>query len=152
MAAISPISGPQGSQTTLVTATAQADTGQTTWLSTPSWAKSMTVYLNYTATAGTTPLLDFKLLEADPVARDDAAANSVNLADWDGITQIAGASAPLLSVVQVGPGITGIADDDTGPYYKVNTALPPLLGFKVTLDRTTGNETYTYTLAVAWHK
>ena len=132
-------------------ASAQATTGQTDWVTVPTQATYLDVYLNWTAKAGLTPLMDFVLLAADPVAFDDSYA--LNLAGWDGITQL---SAEATSVIHVGPGITGIADDDTGAatgdsVYKVNTPLVPLLGFKVTLDRTSANETYTYTLAYHFH-
>ena len=55
-------------------------------------------------------------------------------------------------VFQLGPGVTGIADDSTisataDSYASFNVVLPPIIGIILTLDRTTGNETYTYNLA-----
>lgn len=126
---------------------AQADTGQTDWMVIPPWATDMVVYLEVTAVVGTTPLTDFKLVVTDPVSLDDGFA--LDFANWNGITQIAGTTAGDI-VVHVGPGITGIADDDTGPYYSINSPLPPVLGFRITLDRTTADETYTYNLRVAF--
>ena len=127
-------------------ATDQADTGQTDWLQVPAWATDMVVYLNWSAKDGTTPLMDFALLELDPVALDDATVE--NFGQWDGITQL---SAEDLIVVYAGPGITGIADDDTGPIYKVNAPLPSVLGFKVTLDQADTDEEYSYTLTADFH-
>jgi len=137
----------RGSILTVRSGTAQANTGQTDWMVTPPWAVDMVVYLEVTAVAGTTPLTDFKLLTTDPVSLDDGFA--LDFADWNGITQIAGTTAGDI-VVHVGPGITGIADDDTGPYYSLNAPLLPLLGFKLTFDRTTGDETYSYNLRAAF--
>lgn len=146
MAAITTSTQPHNQRLVLVrNASAQANTGQTDWINVPDWARSMIVYLNWTAKAGTSPLIDFKLQEADPVARNDSYV--LDFLDWNGITQL---SAEALAVIAIGPGITGIADDDTGSYYKLNGLLPPLLGLKTTLDRTTGDETYTYTLSVVF--
>ena len=69
--------------------------------------------------------------------------------NWDGITQIAGTTAGSV-VVTVGPGVTGIADDDTGPNYFLNCVLPSKIAAKVLFDRTTGNEVYTYSLYADW--
>lgn len=132
---------------TVASGTAQADTGQTTWVAVPGWAKSGIIYLNVTAAAGTTPLTDFSLRQTDPITLDDSYAN--NYGGWDGITQIAGTTSGSI-VVNIGAGVTGIADDDTGPVYNINAPLPSLLGFKVLFDRTTGNEVYTYTVRVVW--
>ena len=132
-----------GSIVTVRTGTEQATTGQTDWVAVPGWAVDMVVTLEVTAVVGTTPLTDFKLTVTDPVSLDDGFA--LDFAGWNGITQIAGTTAGDI-VVQIGPGITGIADDDTGPFYKVNAILPPVLGFVTTLDRTSADETYTYAL------
>jgi len=129
-------------------ATAQANTGQTDWVTTPSWAKYAQVYLNWSAMAGTTPLMDFKIHDADPVALNDT--YKLDALGWNGITQLTTVPSPI--IVQIGPGITGIADDDTGPFYSLNGPLPVLMGFQITLDRTTGDETYTYTLSVKFSK
>jgi hypothetical protein len=141
----------RGSQL-LKTGAAQADTGQTTLVEVPSFARHAIFYLDYTATAGTTPLMDFHLHAVDATGSSTAS----DLGQWDGITQITGAQCPLFATVYVGPGCTGTTDDDTGTTvsatncYFINTPLPAQLGAVVTLDRTTGNETYTYTLSVDW--
>jgi hypothetical protein len=154
MAAISPVAGPQGSMNILRNVTAQIGNSvagaQIDWVDIPSWVRGMTIYLNLSALAGTTRTLDFKLVEADPVARSDSAPAPINYADWDGITQL---TATGFVVVEVGPGLTGIADDDTASYYKLNAQVGgKLLGFRIATDRTDGDETYTYTLAVVFHK
>lgn len=64
---------------------------------------------------------------------------------WNGITQIAGTTAGGI-MVAVGPGVTGIADDDTGAAYFANVPLSSRMGAKLTFDRSTGDETYTYSL------
>lgn len=121
------------------TATAQADTGQTDVVEIPGFARHMIVYIDVSATAGTSPLFDFKMQYIDPVR--NAAVEDFPGA---GVTQIAGNDNVI---IQVGPGVTGIADDDTGAVYSINMVLPSQMNFVTTLDRTTGNETYTYTIA-----
>jgi hypothetical protein len=154
MAAISPFGGPIGSLTVLRNKTAEignsAVAASVDWIDVPGWAKGATVYLTLSALAGTTRTMDFKILEADPVARSDSAPSPIDFADWNGITQLI---AVGFVVVEIGPGLTGIADDDTGVLYKLNANVSnKLLGFRIATDRTDGDETYTYTLAVAWHK
>ncbi len=141
--------------TVVRTGTAQADTGQTDWLAVPAWASFATVYFSLTASAGTTPVTNLTVLEADPITKDDTYAGHVggttltaqNTTGTDSLTQI----------VHIGPGITGIADDlvlgATGiNRASINTILPRLMGIGLVLDRTTGNETYTYKLSVALRK
>lgn len=128
-------------------ATAQATTGQTDWVSVPAWATDMVIYLNLSDVGvSTTPLMDFVLLELDPVASNDSTV--ANFAQWDGITQL---TAATFVTAYVGPGITGATDDDTAAIYKINSCLPSVLGFKITLDRTTGDEVYTYSLVADFH-
>lgn len=136
-----------GQLLTVRAASAQASTGQTDWMPVPQWAKFAVIFFEVTATPGTTNLTDFKLTVTDPVSLDDGFA--LDFAGWNGITQIVETTAGDI-VVQIGPGVTGIADDDTGPFYSINAALPPVLGFVVTLDRTDADETYTYNLRVAY--
>lgn len=124
---------------------AQANTGQTDWINVPAWAKACTIYLNWTAKAGTSPLIDFSIDEANPLLRDDSHVTPLD--SWDGITQL---SSEDLITIRVGPHRT--STDDTGVDYHVGTVLPSLMGLKMTLDRGTGDETYTYTLAVVWHR
>lgn len=122
-------------------ATAQADTGQTDTIEVPTGATAAIFYLNWTATTGTTPLMDFAINELDPVDQ----STSTPLEGWDGITQL---SAVDLVTVRVGP--HRVANDDTGVDYHIATLLPQFLDAVVTLDRTSANETYTYTLSVLW--
>ena len=125
----------------LKNASAQADTGQTTTVKVPGWAVEAIFYLNWTATAGTSPLMDFTLNEVDPTDLTTTTA----LEGWDGITQL---SAVDLVTVRVGPHRS--ANDDTGVDYHIGTTLPPVLNAVVTLDRGSANETYTYTLTVVY--
>jgi hypothetical protein len=154
MAAITPVAGPQGTLNVLRNKTAEIGNSiagaSVDWVDVPSWARAMTVYLNLSALAGTTRTMDFKILEADPVARSDSAPAPANYAEWDGITQL---TATGFVIVEAAPGLTGIADDDTATYYKLNAQVGgKLLGFRIATDRTDGDETYTYTLAVVFHK
>lgn len=64
---------------------------------------------------------------------------------WNGITQIAGTTAGSVRV-RVGPALTGVAEDDTGPVYSIDDMLPEYLAHTITFDRTSTNETYTYSL------
>ena len=144
MAAITLVQTSNPPYAILRNASAQATTGQTDYVAVPAWAKYLYIYLNVSAVAGTTPLTDFKLSAVNPVTLDDG--DNLDYLGWNGITQIAGTTAGDIQV-QIGPGITGIADDDTGPFYSLNGVLPGILGFVVTLDRTTADETYTYSLA-----
>ena len=144
MAAITLVQTSNPPYAILRNASAQATTGQTDYVAVPAWAKYLYIYLNVSAVAGTTPLTDFKLSAVNPVTLDDG--DNLDYLGWNGITQIAGTTAGDIQV-QIGPGITGIADDDTGPFYSLNGVLPGILGFVVTLDRATVDETYTYSLA-----
>ncbi|NIN65566.1 MAG: hypothetical protein GTO63_12890, partial [Anaerolineae bacterium] len=101
-----------------------------------------TIYLNVTATAGTTPLTDFKLQYVDPIAGTAADFQ------WDGITQIAGTTNGYV-IIHVG--LEGVdTEDDTGVTYFVKDPLPGEMNLVTTLDRGTGDETYTYTLAIEY--
>jgi len=105
--------------------------------------------VNVTATAGTTPTVTPLFSVPDPVSMDDTRV--IKLAEHTGFTANDGTAAQY--VYQLGPGITGIADDVTqaagaDSYVSLNVILPPILGVRITLDRTTGNETYSYNLAV----
>ena len=131
--------------------TAQATTGQTDWLNVPAWAKYLYIDYNLTATAGTTPLADVTLKVPDLTTLDDT-TGVVNFRNHAALTQI-NAAARLL--IQVGPGVTGIADDVTNAAsglsdISLNAILPPIIGVKILQDRTTGDETYTYTLTVVF--
>lgn len=129
-------------------ATAQANTGQTDWITVPPWASYMYVYLNVTAVTGTTPLVtELNFLVPDPVLLNDSTV--LLLKEHASITDISGVAQV---VVAVGPGVT-LADDYTNgatgdSFMSLNAALPSHLGIQLAFDRTTGDETYTYTLAV----
>lgn len=142
MAAIVPITG--GLRRS---ATAQATVGQTDWLNVPSAARYCQVWFSLSAVAGTSPTATLSLLAAEPIARDDA--RIINLGEHAGLTAMTGA-ADL--VVDIGPGVTGIANDVTNAaaadsWVSLNVNLPGLLGVKLVLDRADGDETYTYNLS-----
>lgn len=122
------------------TGTAQATTGQTDTVTTPGFARYATVYLNVTAVAGTTPLTDMKFQYVHPVS-----GNAVDM-QWNGITQIAGTTSGNV-VAHLGLG--GVdTEDDTGAIYFAKDPLPGKWNIVTTLDRTTGDETYTYSIVV----
>jgi hypothetical protein len=105
----------------------------------PGWAKYLSLYLFIEALAGTTPTVDFSLWVPDisteakfKAPTDD---NEAKLADFAGITQVTGAG-PYLQTIDIGPGVTGIADDATGgaaadARMAINTILPPWLVYKL---------------------
>jgi hypothetical protein len=126
------------SLTVVRTGTAQANTGQTDTVTTPGFAVMAIVYLNVTAVAGTTPLTDMKFQYTHPVS-----GNAVDF-QWNGITQIAGTTASNVVVVIGAAG----TEDDTGPVYHIVDPLPAKWNIVTTLDRTTGDESYTYSIVV----
>lgn len=131
------------------TASAQASTGQTDWFRVPDDATYMEVIVNVTATAGTTPICLPSIVAADPITLSDTNTVVVGSATTTGIT-----STGETRIV-VGPGVTGIADavavgTTGGVDVKLNTLLSRLMGVKVLNDRTTGDETYTYTVTVTF--
>lgn len=153
MAAITGAVAAAGPRGLLVrSATAQASTGQTDWVQTPHWAKYAIVRCSVTATAGTTPICLLELLSADPVTPDDATAGFVG-----GAVTTTGVTSTGTMIASVGPGITGIANDVAFAVSGIsnvflNDVLPQMLGIKVLNDRTTGDETYTYTVTVEFRK
>ena len=120
------------------TASAQADTGQTDLIQTPAWAKYAIVYLNVTAATGTTPLTDMKFQYVHP-----GTTNALDM-QWDGITQIEGTTTGHVVVVI---GAHYDTADDTTPVYFIKDPLPFNWNIVLTLDRTSSNEEYTYSLA-----
>lgn len=119
----------------------------------PTWAKYATFILNADAgsIAGTTPTLDFKLEGIDPYGLDSTYVYPIG--GWDGVTQITAATARSLHVVDVGPGVTGIADDDTGSAtatdrYAVNAPLPFVILYTITVNGADDDEDYAFTLSV----
>lgn len=145
MAAITPIEF-LGAFKTIRSGSAQANTGQTDWINVPAWALWCEVYLNITAVAGTSPIVTPSFLAADPVTRDDSDAVQIHA---DITTPPTAASTHR---ILIGPGL-GSSDDvalaaAADSQAQINTPLPPLMGFKLLLDRGTGDETYTYTYSV----
>lgn len=152
MTAISTVS-PTGSQYRRA-GTAQANTGQTDWIVVPDWARYADIILNVTAVAGTTPAITPDLLAADPVALDDGSVASIVADAGNFTTAVTDVGTHR---IQVGPGVSGIADDVTlaatgDSSARVNALLPAILGVRLTLDRGDANETYTYTLTVRFLK
>ena len=146
MAAITATAARMG-HNTIRNASAQATTGQVDWVWVPRNARFCSVYLNFTATAGNTPIITPSFLAADPVGQLDTEV--INVAEHAGLT---GITAVNQYVFDIGPGVTGIANDTTNSasadsYVSLNAILPTLMGFKLVLDRTSGDETYTYTLS-----
>lgn len=131
-------------------ASAQANTGQTDWIEVPKWARYADIILDITAVAGTTPILTPTILAADPITKDDANVVSIG-------TLTTPPTAASTHRIVIGPGVTGIADDlamaaAADSTVSINTVLPDLLGIQLTMDRTTGDETYTYTLNVSFRR
>lgn len=151
MAAVTLIRGEKGFQR-IRSMTAQANTGQTDWISVPDHAKTAIVEVTMTASAGTTPvaLLHLRSVTPNLIARglanadklDDAAAVTLQTATGG----LAGNGGYRCSI---GPGITA-ADVLNSTNNSYNNTLPQILGIQLVLDRTTGDETYTYTLDVHW--
>lgn len=125
----------------LRTAAVQATTGQTDWFWVPKWAKVLIVYFNLSANAGTTPISIPSLLLAYPATLDDG----------DAAVLLTGASITAASfhAYEIGPTLTSAGTDSATADSNVvqNTVTPAVLGIKVLNDRTTADETYTYTLA-----
>lgn len=127
---------------------AQATTGQIDWIRRPAAAKYMIVYFNLSANAGTTPQSTLSIVAlADPLTLDDASqVGAITLSSGSGIT------AASQHIYQVGPGVSGIANagDQAAAdgWQSFNLVLPMVFGIQIVNDRTTGDETYTYKLAV----
>lgn len=142
MAAITTAASPIGS---MFSATRTADaTTRTDWLIVPGWAKTAFVFVNFTVVT-TSTLLEF--FSVDPVGMDDA--NIIKLAEHGALTALTGAATVT---VQIGPGVSGIADDVTiaatgDSAAAINSVLPPILGV-----RQTNTGASTYTLAVTFRK
>jgi hypothetical protein len=131
--------------------TAQATTGQTDWIRVPSGAQFAKVDFNLTSVgASTTPTADLTINSTDPVLLDDTYIYKLR-----GHTAFTTITAAAHLVVDIGPGVTGIADDVTtaATGYSdaaINTVLPSVLGLKLVFDRGSGDEVYTYTLSVSY--
>lgn len=149
MAVITPVSvGRDGSGGVIRTQTAQGTTGQTDWIQVPDWARYATVEYNLTSVgASTTPTVDLTLLAPSITAPlDDAVTFNLNTGGT-AFTQITAAASLLITI---GPDVlydaTTAASGASGA--SINAVLPPVLGIKLLQDRGTGDEVYTYTLAI----
>lgn len=111
----------------------------------PSRATRATFYLNLISVGGTTPTLDFALHSIDPTAFDDANIHPLGSGGDGAITQLTAAGDVAVFVGE------GAAGDDTGTTYHIASPLPRFLLYTVTIDGTTGDEDYNYTLAVDFH-
>jgi hypothetical protein len=146
-------------------AAAQATVGQTDWIKVPTWATYCRVTIDLTAMAGTSPTHTPTLLTPSDAAKPHLSDNVSVVAGTDvpptdsvviplgGTALTSGYTAAGTSVISIGPGVTGIANDvalgTTGVNAAaINDVLPDIIGIKVLNTRTNGNETYTYTVDV----
>jgi hypothetical protein len=115
----------------------------------PGWAKYLSLYL-YIDSGGTSPTVDLSLwvpdFSTDALFKAPSDDIEAKLADFAGITQITGTD-PYLQTIDIGPGITGIADDATGAAsadarMAINTILPPWLVYKLAFDIADTDEDY----------
>jgi len=140
MAAITAAASPVGSMYSV--AARSSATTVTDWLLVPQWAKFAFVFLQPT-TIGTSITMSF--LATDPIAMDDSYV--INVAEHGAIAAITGTASWAF---QIGPGVTGIADDSTvsataDSYVSLNAILPPVLGI-----RQVNSGTNVYDLAVVF--
>jgi hypothetical protein len=145
MAAITPIKTETGAGTgsaVIRIATAQANTGQTDWVTVPSGATLAIWSVDVTAVAGTTPIVTPSLQGLGPSA-DDARQVSPFGTALTGTLTAAGQFQ-----VAIGLGVTEQVAIGTAKPAVLVPGLPFYLGLTLTLDRTTGNETYTYSSAI----
>ena len=139
MAAISTASSPVPGAFTA--AGRSSATTVTDWLLVPQWARYALVFLQPT-TIGTSIAMSF--LAVDPVALDDDYI--INLGEHAALTAITSTNT---YVFQLGPGVTGIANDVTiaaaaDSYASLNVILPPILGVR---QVNTGTNVYNLTVA-----
>ncbi len=100
------------------------------WFVIPQWAKYAKIYF-VMEVVGTS--VQLSLHEIPPFDRDDD--HAILLREAPAFAALT--SADVTSVVDIGPGVTGIADDVTGAaaadsYASINCILPDILGVKVT--------------------
>lgn len=152
MAAITPTAADGSTRPMRVIAkVAQATTGQTTWIRSPSWAKFARITTSVTASAGNADkVCTTSLVTTDPITADDTLTVPLGV-----IT--GGITSTGIFVIDIGPGVTGIADSlaeaaSGGSRATVNANLPDYLGIKVLNIRATGDETYTYTVTAEFTK
>ena len=104
----------------------------------PDWAKAGIFHWRISAVAGTTPIADCKLQ-----AKDEVGGQLIDI-DGAAFAQKTAASYQKLELGQ------GVIADTTGDARAAIALLPGLMRAVFTLDRTTGDETYTFTLSVDW--
>lgn len=107
----------------LATATAPVTT-HTDVVNVPGWARFATLVLNVSVMSGTNETVDYALSYVDPADKSTVVAYP-----GSGITQITAAG---MVIIHVGP--VGIADDDTGPIYYLNSPLTGKLSGLLTLS------------------
>jgi len=100
------------------------------WLKVPQWATYAKIYFVMEVKGGTS--VQLALLEIPPVDLDDD--HAIPLREAAAFAALT--SADVTSVVDIGPGVTGIADDVTGgaaadSYASINCILPTILGVHV---------------------
>ena len=113
----------------------------TDWLPVPNFARY--AYIHVHITSITTSLL-MEFFAIDPVTLDDSFI--VKVGEHAAFTAFTTSTADY--VFQIGPGITGIADDVTvaaaaDSYATINALLPPVLGVRQT---NTGSNVYNLTV------
>jgi hypothetical protein len=117
----------------------------------PADARFLSVYLFITSQGGTTPTFDFSLIVPDfGTAAKLSAPTDDNPATLVSLTQVTG-TGPYQQRIDIGPGVTGIADDTTGAaagdaVESVNAILPPWLVYTIDTDVTTGDEDFSLNL------
>ncbi len=128
-------------------AIAQANVGQTDWITVPKGARYATIVFNLTAAAGTTPVTN---LTVKGLSGSNDDANAYHLTGTTLTAQNTTATSGLVQVVDVGPGLTtDLILGATGVNYAtLGCVLPGALGIGLVFDRTTADETYTYTVTV----
>lgn len=134
MAAIT-IANPTGGGSYTVTTTSAATID--TWLQIPQWCRNVQIW--FTASAVTTST-QLSIIAVDPAFLDDSQITLLKeVAAFTAITATTNSY-----MIDVGPGVTGIADDSTmaaaaDSYASFNCVVPPYLGIR---QANTGSSTY----------
>lgn len=103
----------------------------TYWLVRPAFARYAQIFFTVETLVGTS--LQLSLLTVPPYERDDD--HIIALREAAAFAAIT--AADVTSVVDIGPGVTGIADDVTGgaaadSWASINCILPDILGVRIT--------------------
>ncbi len=125
----------------LETRTAYATASLTTTIIPPPGATGGVFMLRISAVAGTTPILDCKLQLAHP-----GSGQAIDVDNGAFAQQTAASFQAMFFYPTVGTA------DTTGNYRSCQGMVASKMFAAWTLDRTTGDETYTFTLEVDWHK